>query len=122
MNTTVMQKEQKKKPSKSKIKINALREEVQRLRSELMRLEGERIEMAVRQTDLMSQWNSVSATYQSAVRERDKTILELLLETDGTHHGGNNNNRPSEKTLNNEELLRAVGLPAVDKEVQTELW
>ncbi|XP_055529761.1 uncharacterized protein LOC129721338 [Wyeomyia smithii] len=119
-----MQKDSKKKQSKNKPKINALREELHRLRSDLMRLEGERIQMAVRQTDLMSHWSSVSATYQAAISERDKTILELLLEADGG--GGRNGDRPappsSDVAFNNEQRLRAVGLRTADREVQTGLW
>lgn len=84
-----------------------------------MRLEGERIEMAVRQTDLKSHWNSISAIYQAAIRERDKTILELLRETNSANSATVSIN---EITLNNEELLRTVALRAADKEVQTELW
>ncbi|XP_058834919.1 uncharacterized protein LOC131692082 [Topomyia yanbarensis] len=108
----MMQREPKKKPSKNKTKISTLRKELNELRSEWMRLEGERIQMAVRQTDLMSHWSSISATYMASIRERDETIQQLLASSSSSNS----------IDLSNEEQIRAIAIRRADRAVQTELW
>ncbi|XP_055593030.1 uncharacterized protein LOC129744502 [Uranotaenia lowii] len=90
------------------LKIRALREERERLRAELMKHEEQRIQLAIRQTDLMTQWNSISSTQFNAIRRRDEIIQQLLV---------------GEPTLaTDEESIRSLVLRTADKAVQTELW
>lgn len=79
-----------------------------------MRLEGDRIQLAVRHTDLLSQWNSISGSFVDATRERDETIERLLREA------GFPTLSPGK--LNNEKELRQLAFETAEKAVQTELW
>lgn len=105
----------KKTPAKKmSSSVGLLRKQVSELKSEWMRLEGDRIQLAVRYTDLMSQWSSISCTYVGAIRERDETI-EKLLKSSGLPS-------PSPGILKNEKELRDMVFETAEKEIQTELW
>uniref|UniRef100_A0A1Q3FEC3 Uncharacterized protein n=1 Tax=Culex tarsalis TaxID=7177 RepID=A0A1Q3FEC3_CULTA len=106
--------DQKKKCPQAKATIASLQQELSRLRSKLLKIEGERIEISVRHTDLLSHWNSVSATYVGAMRMRDDTIRRLLADS-GVRP-------PDGATLEDDEKLRQAVLKTADKAVQTELW
>lgn len=94
--------------------VGSLRRQRDELKSEWMRLEGDRIQLAVRHTDLLSQWNSISGSFVDATRERDETIERLLREA------GFPTLSPGK--LNNEKELRQLAFETAEKAVQTELW
>ncbi|XP_065085558.1 uncharacterized protein LOC135707623 [Ochlerotatus camptorhynchus] len=102
--------------SKKRQLVISLRKQVDELKSEWMRLEGDRIQLAVRHTDLMCHWNSISGTYAGALRHRNETIQRLLKEAGITDPSA------SEQNLINEKDLRDVAFQTTDKGEQTELW
>ncbi|EAT44274.1 AAEL004334-PA [Aedes aegypti] len=94
--------------------VGTLRKQRDELKSEWMRLEGDRIQLAVRHTDLLSQWSSISGSFVDATREQDNVIERLLKEA------GLPDLSPGK--LHNEKELRQIAFETAEKAVQTELW
>lgn len=94
--------------------VGTLRKQRDELKSEWMRLEGDRIQLAVRHTDLLSQWSSISGSFVDATREQDNVIERLLKEA------GLPDLSPGK--LHNEKELRQIAFETAEKAVQTDLW